>query len=142
MVTETRDFCGTLFPEIIPDGTLSVSGCLSAHFYPTYGRRRNSRYFTFTRVIKLVGEFILTYGGIISIAVKNDRGTWGLLSLFRFRLLLWRRWSLFPLPTAGCSRVFLSSPRHTSPHPPAPTPYDEAVRSLQRSVFTNFISFL
>lgn len=70
---------------------------------------------------------------------ERPRHLWGLLSLFRFRLLHRRRSLLQSSPPDGRSRVFLYP---STLSPPAPTPYDEAVRSLQRSVFTNFISFL
>lgn len=92
---------------------------------------RGEAYFTLTHVVKLVGEFILAYGGIISIAVKNDHGTWGLLSLFRFRLLLRHR-SLFP--PSRCRRQLVRFLFFPTTHPPL-APGSHSIRR-SRSVVT------
>lgn len=54
---------------------------------------------------------------------------------FRFRLLLVPQPLFLP---SSAARAFSFLPQLT----PNPTPYGQAVRSLRRSVFTNFISFL
>lgn len=77
---------------------------------------------------------LFSYEGIISIAVKNGHSAWGLLC-FDFVYYWCQSFFLLALRTLVHFLFSLDSPL-------APTPFGQAVRSLQRAVFTNFISFL